>query len=293
MDASLVPVAIVSGLVTGSFYSLLGLSQVVIFRSSRVLNLASGQFLLLGVYLFFTLSTRLRLPLILALVIGLVLIAAISVLYQLLLIRPLVGQPLFVPVILTFGTGIVLEGIMQIFWGTDSQDLALPFANNVYHLFGAVTVTRLDLVTIAVTVVVIGLFLCFDRYTTLGAQMRACADDATLAEVSGVRTQAVYALSWCIGGVAAMLAGLSYSYSAQLSPTAATLGYIVLAPVLIAGFDSVVGLVIGSVAVAMLQGFVAAYGSSDASDAVVYIVLLVILLWKPRGLFGVRGIERA
>ncbi len=285
MSGDALVAVILAGVVTGGLFSLVGLSVVTTFRSSHILNFASGQFLVLGTYLFYWLAVQRHVEIVLALIVALVLIALVGVVTHFVLMRPVIGQPVFVPVIITLGLSVLLTSVVDILWGSDDKSLPLLVANHTYH-FGSASsyLTTYGILTIVMAVVLCLGFLAFERFTRFGLQMRAASENALLANLSGIRVNTIYATGWAIGAMAATLGGLSYAYTNILTPQASVLGFSVLAAVLLAGFENVKHLLIGAMLVGVIESFAIYWFGGDAGDAAAFALLLVFVLIRPSGL---------
>lgn len=278
-----------STITSATLYVLIGLSVVVTYRATRILNLASGQFLVLGSYLFYFLVAQSTLPIWAGLLVAVGMMIVFGGLTHTILMRPVLGEPLFVPAIVTLGLSLVLTSVVSILWGGDSRVLPMPFSDRTYVQSvgsGRVFVTRYDLVMLGVAAAVcLGLML-FNRYARFGLQMRAAAGDPLLASVSAIPINRVYVAGWAMGSVIAMLAGVTYAYTSQLTPDAQQLGLAALAPVIIAGFESIPALIAGSIIVGVVQSAAAFTVDSSASNAAAFAVLLILVLIRPRGLLS-------
>jgi branched-chain amino acid transport system permease protein len=282
------PSVLVAGLITAGLYSLLGLALVIVFRASRVLNLASGQFFLIGAYLVYWLQVQLHLPWFIAIPGGIALCALLGVgIYRAALYR-LTGKPLFVAAIATLAIGYMLTAFVTMVWGTQFRTLPSPLPSHVWHWGANTAITSADIAAVVVTVLVMALFVIFDKFSLAGARMHATAQDPLLASVSGISVSRVHMLGWAIASAVCAIAGIDYAYTTLLTTSAASVGFVVLAAVVIAGFDSVVGVVVGAVAISLLQSWTSVQYTSDAGSAAVFGVLLVVLLIKPTGFFGSR-----
>jgi branched-chain amino acid transport system permease protein len=278
--------SVLAGLMTASLYTIIGLAIVVTFRATRVLNMAAGQYLVLGSYVFYTLDVEHKIPIVAALAISLLLMALLGALTHWLLMRPVVGQPLFVPAIITLGISIVLTSVVDIIWGSQNRSLISPVSNSVYHLpvLRSGTISTYQIVTVVAAVIMAGGFMIFQARTRVGIQMRAAAEDPLLAGLSGIRVNNIYVLGWALGCISATVAGIVFAYSSLLTPDAGSLGFTALAPVVLAGFDSVGALVVGSILVGLIESFALLWLGGNASDAAAFAVLLAIVLIRPAGL---------
>jgi branched-chain amino acid transport system permease protein len=283
---------LVNSIPLAGIYLLLSLGWVVIYRATGLLNFAHGQFVMLGAYIYYFLFVTYGLPWWLALVIALGLGGAASALAFLGLLRPVTGQPLFAQIVLTMGLSIVLTSVVSLIWGSTPRTLVPPFQNHVFHLGGPITITLIDLCTAALAVLAVIALQLISGKTRLGVQMRASAESPLLASQSGINVNLIAALSWAIAGALITLGGVAYSQQSLLSPGVADLGLRGIAPALLGGLDSVKGTLIGSVVVALAQNFGVLWFGGQAADVSAYVLIFIVLIVRPTGLFGAREIRR-
>jgi branched-chain amino acid transport system permease protein len=283
---------LIGGVANAGLYALLGLSIVIIFRATRVLNFASGQYMLLGSYLVYWLLVQVHIGYFLAFALSLIAMSAIGAVTYIAVIRPVKGRPLFVPVILTFGISLVLTSLMDIIWGGQNDTLPSPITLETYHITSTAYVTTPEIISVGLAAAAMLLFVGFDRYTKVGIQVRAASEDVLLASQTGIRVDFLFMFAWALASVVALLAGLSYAYQYTITPTSTDLGILVLAPVVIASFDSLIGVVVGSIVVGLLSNAVTTYINGNAGEAVVYAAILAVLIIRPRGFFGTQTVRR-
>lgn len=273
-------------LLLAALYALTALAWVAIFQATGVLNLATGSFILLGPYFVLGLATQHGVALAIALPIALLLAGAAAVLSYQSMLRPLAGRPILAPVIVTLGISIALNAIVQIIWGAGSRAITTPNVLGVLHLDGGRQVPFLSIVIVVVSFAFVLAILLLSRFTRLGILMRASAENSLRAEQLGIGIHRMASIGWAIAGVAAALTGLTYALQSFVSPDLALLGVKGLAPAMLGGFQSPGGAILGALIVAFLEtGAVSIWGGS-VRDVVPFIVLLVILLVRPQGLFG-------
>jgi branched-chain amino acid transport system permease protein len=287
-----IPDLFVSSLVLAGSYTLLGLSWVITFRATRVLNVAVGQFMALGAFVFFALAVQLNLPFLIALPLTLLLLAAFAGATFHVFVRPLHGQPHFVVVVLTIGWAIVIGGVISVIWGSDSRSLPRPVPNQAYALPLDAHVSTYGLATLAGAVILSTALILFFRFSRLGIRMRAAAELPVLASQSGVNITILFFIAWALAGIATALGGISFGYTNIVTPAIATVGIRGLTPALIGGFESLPGTMIGAVIVAFVQVLGVRILGGDADDAVVSAVLLFFLLVRPYGILGQAEVRR-
>jgi branched-chain amino acid transport system permease protein len=289
----------VSGLAQGAIFGSLALALVLIYRATEVINFAQGELAMATTYIAYQL-TLWGLSYWLAFFLTLVMAFALGVVIQLIVIRPVQHKSVIAVVIVTVGLFILIDGLVTWKWGADLKFMAAPFGNNVYHA-GGVAFSRQDIGTLAVSILsVIALWLLF-QFTKLGLAMRAAALRPAAASLVGVRVDAMLAVGWGLAAVLGAVAGLMTEPTQFLQPTMmqAVLLYAFAAAVL-GGLESPGGAVIGGLALGVFLNLFGQYGkiggyylgTSELRLPIAFLVLLIVLLLKPTGLFGRRQVRR-
>ncbi len=291
-------VEIVSGVATGCIYALLVLGLTLIYQVSGVVNFAQGALAAVGAYALWSLMNQAHLSFWPAVIVTIVVTFLLGVVFQVALLRRLQRAPA-ASLIVTLGLLIVLEGGIGVIWGytlpTPPLWLNLPVSPFQTTTLGSVALSGLDLATIDVTVVLILAFFGFLRYTRAGASVRAVAQSTQGARLVGIRVGRVRLIAWGIGaGIAAIAGILIASKPGQQAPTMAEI-YVLsaFAGAVIGGLDNLVGAAVGALLIGVIQNLVTFYIPKDLSglgisgSAVVFLLLLVVLLVRPAGLFGI------
>jgi branched-chain amino acid transport system permease protein len=281
---------VVGALTAAALYVLLGLNVIILFRATRVINFANGQFLLLGSYVFY--SAYQSGGFLVALVASVLCVAALGVAVDRLAIRRLAGAPFFVPVVVTLGLAFMLNSVIDMIWQSNDQALKSPIKLGDYQLGLGFRISLVGAITIGLSVLAIVVFVLLERYTNIGVRFRANAESPLLAALSGLRVGRITSGAWAVSSAMAVIAGLAYGYANVVDPTNVELGYVILAPTLIAGFDSVVGLAVGALFVAAVQFLSVYYFGGATNDVAVFGPLLLILIIRPTGFFGSRVVSR-
>ena len=281
----------VYGLANGAVLALAALGFVLIYKATSVINFAQGELLLVGGYLFYLAFVVFQLPLVAAVIAGVAAAALLGVVIERLVLRPLIGEDPIAVIMVTIGLAVVLKNIVTMFYGiqpVDRQPRVLP--TGTVSILGA-TVPLNRLAAIAVALLVLAAFTAFFRWSRHGIAMRAVADDQQAALVQGISVRRVFAMAWVLAAVSALAGGVLLANIDTLSGNLSTYGLIVVPVVILGGLDSVPGTIVGGAVI----GLVNAYADRlfpGASEWVPYVVLLLILLVRPYGLFGQPRIER-
>lgn len=292
-------VEIVRGLATGCIYALLALGLTLIFQVGGVVNFAQGALAAVGAYVLWSLMNQARLPFWPAVAVTIIVIFLLGALFQALLLQRLQRAPA-AALIVTLGLLILLEnGAIGLIWGYTSPTpplwFNLPVSPFQQTTIGPVALSQLDLATIGVTAALILAFFGFLRYTRAGAGVRAVAQSAQGARLVGIRVDRVRLVAWGIGASIAAVAGILIAANpGQQSPTMAEIYMLsAFAGAVIGGLDNLVGAAVGALLIGIVQNLATFYlpkGLSAAGfsgSALVFLLLLIVLLLRPAGLFGV------
>lgn len=300
--------AIANGVALAAVYSLIALGFVIIFKSTQVFNFAQPALVVLGAYfvVYFADPRIWGFNFWFALLIGALIAAGIGIGLERGVLRPMVGKPVFAVAIMTIGINAVLTVIAFDLLGPDIRPLAHPWTigdpadigKNVLDI-GSVRLAHQDVASIVFAVVLVAALLVFFRYSRHGLAMRATAFDQEVALTQGVSVSVVFALSWAISAVLAMVGGVFIASDIGLSQSAPAFALKALPVVVVGGLDSIAGALVGALVVAMAEVFTATYQPQYAdflgrgfSQVVPYLVMFIVLLVKPYGLFGTEEVER-
>lgn len=295
---------LIRGLGTGSVYALLALGFVIIYKSTGVISFAQPALMLsgaviasyvgpaIGIVLFAGLSFFLSLGAAALVTAGIALVVERSA------IRPMVGRPVFVVAIITIGLDIAIRVVASGFIGLGARPIPNPWGLQRMTLLG-LRIQERHLVMMATLLVVVAVLVWFYRYTRYGLAMRAAAFDQEAALTQGVSVGSVFALSWAMAGALAAIAGTLLATSAGVDRQLWLVALVALPAIILGGLDSLEGAVVGGLAVGVVEALVGAYQRDLApwlgeNFAVVspYVLMLVVLLAKPYGVFGTAEVRR-
>jgi branched-chain amino acid transport system permease protein len=288
---------ILNGLALGSVYALIALGFVVIFKASGVMNFAHGSLLLCGGYVTARLHDTIGfLP---AVLVGAALAAALAGLVQLLATRGLRGAEIHTLTILTIGIDVLLSTELNRRVGADFLNMGDPWGADVTQL-GDITVADSRIASIAVAIVVITVFFAAFRWSRWGLSMRSAAADPEAASLMGIRLDRVRLIAWCVAGALAALAAvfLAAFPAAGLDRTTSQIALSAFPAAILGGMDSAVGALVGSLVIGLTAAMAAGYQNelsalgSGFSDVAPYLVMVLVLLVRPTGLFGSKELTR-
>lgn len=287
---------VINGLSLGCIYTLIALGFVVIFKATEVVNFAQGSMLLLGAYAVARLHSHVGF--VLAVLIGMAIAAAGAVVIERLLSRARFADPITLSII-TIGVDILLATELTRRIGQQVLSFDDPWANRTVDL-GPFTVPQARVAAMIVAAVLIAVFFVAFKYSTWGVATRATAEDFEAAELMGIRRGRVSLVAWLVAGALATVAGvfLGTAPSPGLNNTSNLTALNAFPAAVVGGLDSTGGAVAGGLLIGVVQSLTAGYNSdlsflgSPLGDVSAYVVMLVVLLWRPSGLFGTREVAR-
>jgi branched-chain amino acid transport system permease protein len=286
---------VLNGLVIGVLYALVALGFVLIYKCSSAINFAQGELVMMGGYMAVTMVLSYNIPFPIAVIIAVALSIVLGMLIERGVLRPLVGQPLTSIVMVTIGLGAVLRGVAPALWGAETRAFPEYFPKETVNIFG-LPVTQVNLYAMGIALVFVVIFALFFRFTRIGIAMQAVADDQQASLSMGISVKQIFAWSWAIAAVVAAVGGVMWGNVLGVDLFLASVGLKVFPVVILGGLDSVVGAIIGGLIVGVVEnlggGYIDPLVGGGAKDLIPYVVLILILMVKPYGLFGKKIIER-
>jgi len=287
---------VLNGLVVGTLYGVVAMSFVVIYKATQVVNFAQGELLLVGAWVCWALLTKYQLPLYVGLPLSLVFMFAFGMAIQVVMLRPLLGEPIVSVIMVTIALSAVLQAALKWIFGVDSQPFPPVFTSQSVNLWG-LRIQTVYLMSIAVAGTIMIGMAWFFRVTRFGLAMRATAFDQQVAQSLGVSVKSVFAMAWAISATVSALAGVIVAIVNGMSSGLSAYGIKVFPAVILGGLDSIGGAVAGGIAIGLLENL-AHYLDSEflhwgnLYEVAPFYVLIVILMVRPYGLFGTTDIER-
>ena len=287
---------LLSGLVVGSIYALVGLGFVIIYKSSSILNFAQGEFLMLGAYVCVAIFSTAKVPFLAAFVLTLAFSALLGVLMERILLRPMIGEPVISVIMLTLGLASVLRAVVQGIWGTDTRPYPELFPTTPVRI-GPLPVSQGYLYSVGSVLVLLLLFSVFFKYSRAGIAMRATAFSQQVALSMGISVKRIFALAWSIAAVVSAVGGvLLGGVRGGVDGAFALFGLKVIPVVILGGLDSVAGAIVGGVIMGVLENLAGGYLDpilgGGVKEVAPFVALVAILTVRPYGLFGKVKIER-
>ena len=287
-----------SGVVLGLVYALAALGFVLIYKASRVVNFAQGQFIAIGAFLAYWAMVALGAPFLLAAALALALTALLGFGVERVFLKRMVGQPIISVIMATIGLASLLDGLIHLTpFGAGNFSYPAFLPSGGVALLG-VQVSYPQLLALGFTLAFLALFTWFFQRSTLGIAMRSVADDQMAAMSLGVSVEKVFALAWAAAGLTAAAAGIVVGTNAGLNLDGLVhIGLQVFPVVILGGLDSIPGAVVAGILIGVLENLAAGYldpfvPGGGTRDVFPFLVLLLVLWFKPHGLFGTEEIER-
>ncbi|MBX6387951.1 MAG: branched-chain amino acid ABC transporter permease [Frankia sp.] len=288
---------LVGGIASGCLLALIALGFVVVTKSTGVLNLAQGGFVVLGCYLTYEGRQSWGLPFWLAVVVAAILTALIAAIIEATVVHPVALRGLYPPILVTFGISIVIPAVAAGIWTTYQLTLDDPWGLDKVGVAG-LTIAQRDIAVIVVTLVVLALFLAFFRFSRLGLAMQAAASDPEAALAQGISDRVIHMTAWAMAGALGAVAGalLATTGGGGVRPGLETQALIALPVIILGGLTSPAGAVVGGLLVGVAQQFavvrVPDVLGSGFHEVAPYLLMLLVLLVRPQGLFGSAEVRR-
>ena len=280
----------IAGISVGSIYALVALAIVIPFKASGVLNFGQGEIVTLGAYAALILTQlALTYPVVLASVLLVGAVGGIAI--ERVLIRPIVKAPEFTLVIATFAIGLLIKGVLALRFGDSPAALDGPFGSDPL-LFGGLRFNPTAVWIFACTLLVTFSVIAFFRHTRLGKAMRAVSISPEAARLMGIKVETVYRWSWAISTAIGALAGLLVAPLIGINPEIGQLILRGLLAAVIGGFTSIPGALVGGLAVGLIETFSGVIVGSTFKNLVPFLLLMLLLVFRPQGLFGTADIQR-
>ncbi|MGI9594984.1 MAG: branched-chain amino acid ABC transporter permease [Acidimicrobiales bacterium] len=283
---------IVGGLALGAIYALVALGFVLVYKSTDVLNLAHGEFLMLGSYFSVTILVTEGLNFFIGLLIVVAAMAVFGLFIHYGIMRRMVGQGFFAIVLATVGIATVIRALLLIFYGPQERGRITALPQGSFEVGGA-TIKYVDLIVLGAVAVCVGLFFAFFNYTRLGLHMRAVADDLEAAAAMGIDPDRVYAMTWSAALAMAGLGGLFFAHvTAAIDQNLAAIGLRAFPAAVIGGLTSLGGAIVGGLVVGVLEQLAGGHIGTKWREPVAFSILFVVLLLRPTGLWGRKDTDR-
>ena len=296
MNFDLLAQLLINGLIVGTLYGVVAMSFVLIYKASRVVNFAQGEFLILGAFVCLWLITEFQLPFFAGFILTLVFMMIFGALLQYIVLRPLIGEPIISVIMITIGMAIFFQATLKWLFGVNAVIMPQVFESPYVDIFG-LRVETAYLLILAMSALTMALFYWFFRFSRLGLAMRATAFDQQVAQSLGISIDKVFMMAWAISAVVSAIAGITLGLVNGVSTALAFTGIKIFPAAILGGLDSVLGGVVGGIVIGLLENLAEFIDGQylhwgNMYEIAPFYILIVILMIKPYGFFGTEDIER-
>lgn len=280
-----------TGIAGGGLYALAALAFVMVYKATRVVNIAIGEMLMAGAYLFFTFAAMLALPIWLAILAAVLAAGVLGAVIERTMIRPLLGEPPISVFMVTVGLASVLVGLVEVIWTADQKRLPEFMPKQAIMIGDAFLAPKIFWGSVIAVVFIVAVLLVF-RFWRGGVALRATASDQAAAYAMGINVPRVFSLAWVVSAMLAALSGIIVGSIGGISSSMGVFGLSVLVVVIVGGLDSVLGALVGGLCIGLVEALAGAYLGGEYKLLATFVVLVAILMLRPYGLFGTHEIER-
>ncbi|MDT8421428.1 MAG: branched-chain amino acid ABC transporter permease [Desulfuromonadales bacterium] len=296
MNFELLTQLVVNGLIVGTLYGVVAMCFVLIYKSTRVVNFAQGEFLLIGAWTCWALLVKFELPFYLGFPITLAFMLVFGILLQVLVLRPMIGEPIISVIMVTIGLSMFFQALIAWIFGGYTKAFPTVFETESVNIAG-LQIESAYIMSMVVSLVIMVGFYIFFKHSRFGLAMRATAFNQQIAQSLGISVKHVFAAAWAISAVVSALAGVVIGMVNGVSSALSFIGIKVFPVVILGGLDSIIGSIVGGLTIGVLENLAEFFDSQwlhigNMYNIAPFYALVIILMIKPYGLFGTKDIER-
>jgi branched-chain amino acid transport system permease protein len=281
----------VIGIAAGGVYALIALGMIVIFKASHTFNFAMGEMMMLSAYFFYAASVTFAFGPVLGMAMAMAGSIAVALLIERVAIRPMLGRPFIAVVMVTFGVGSIMRGVVGMIWGPNEMQVPAILARTPVMLGDIFVPGRTARAFAIATTIVVALIL-YLRYSRAGIALRAAAADTITAYSMGIDVRKVVAFSWVIAAITGCISGVLMANVNTLTPHLGLVALNVLSVVILGGMASIGGVLVAGFIIGWLEAITGLFLPTEFREITPYILALLVLLVRPNGLFGKAAVER-
>jgi branched-chain amino acid transport system permease protein len=282
---------LMSGLVIGSLYGLIAMGFAIVYRATGMVNFAVGEVMMLIAYISFNLSQIPQLGFVGLLCTTIPIAMVLGLFIERIFIRPMLGEPMFSRVMVTIGLAVVIRSVVILFWGVEPKAYARPLGDDIIR-FGELALYPGQIFSLVVLGVLCILMALFFRHSRIGIAMRATSNNETTALLMGINVKQISAISWLLSSTFAAFSGLAFCLMFSLEPEISQMGLRGFPASILGGLDSVVGGAFGGLVIGVAENMAGGYLGRGLKEIAGFVLIVLVLMVKPYGLFGQREIER-
>jgi branched-chain amino acid transport system permease protein len=288
-------VLVTNGVLIGLMYSLIALGFVLVYKATDAINFAQGEFVMLAGFILAGAIVLGGAPFWLGVVVAVAGMLAFAFGLERVVLRPLLGRPIIAVIMATIGLAAVLRGAAPLFFGAETRSIVLPISDEPIA-FGPFSLPPVQLVGAFLSLAFLGAFTWFFLKSRMGVAMRAVADNQQVAMAMGINVERYFAIAWGLAGVVSALGGLAWGALLGVDVHLALIGLKVFPVVILGGLDSIIGAIVGGLIVGVVENLAAGYldplVGGGTKDFAPYLLMILMLMVRPYGIFGKRRIER-
>jgi branched-chain amino acid transport system permease protein len=282
---------IISGMAVGCIYALVALGFVLIYKATEVINFAQGEFMMIGAFAAYTLIVFCKLPFLPAFVFTLIFMFLFGILLDRVIFRPLVGEGAFALVMVTIGLAFTLRSLAGMIWTYDTFDFPFVFSEKPLDL-GGLVISKVHLTIIVSSVILMSLLYLFFKFTDIGIAMQATSQNQLAAYLMGIGVKKVFLLTWAISAVIAAIAGILIAPISFLHANMGFIGLKAFPAAVLGGFGSIPGAIVGGLIIGLSENLAGGYLTPGFKNIFAYIILILVLMIRPEGIFGIKEKKR-
>ncbi|MSP95871.1 MAG: branched-chain amino acid ABC transporter permease [Betaproteobacteria bacterium] len=286
---------VTNGVLIGLMYSLIALGFVLVYKATDAINFAQGEFVMLAGFIIAGMVVLAGAPFWLGVVIAVLGMVAFGFGLERIVLRPLIGRPIIAVIMATIGLATVLRGAAPLFFGAETRALVLPISDEPLVL-GPFSLPPVQLVGALLSLGFLAAFTWFFLKSRMGVAMRAVADNQQVAMAMGIHVERYFAIAWGMAGIVSALGGLAWGALLGVDVHLALIGLKVFPVVIMGGLDSILGAIVGGLIVGVVENLAAGYldplVGGGTKDFAPYVLMILMLMIRPYGIFGKRRIER-
>lgn len=282
---------LMSGLVIGSFYGLIAMGFAMVYRATGMVNFAVGEVMMLTAYISYNLAQIPGIGFVGLLCTTIPAAVVIGLLIERVFIRPMLGEPMFSRVMVTIGLAVVIRSLVILIWGVEPKAYPRPLGDEVLRL-GELALYPGQIFSVVAMVVLCVLMWVFFNRSRVGIAMRATSNNETTALLMGINVQRINAMAWALSATFAAVAGLAFCMMFSLEPEISQMGLRGFPATILGGLDSVIGGAFGGLIIGVAENMAGGYLGRGLKEIAGFVLIIVVLMVKPYGLFGQREIER-
>ncbi|MBI3990176.1 MAG: branched-chain amino acid ABC transporter permease [candidate division NC10 bacterium] len=286
---------LVNGLMVGALYALVALGFVLIYKATDAINFAQGELVMIGGFIVAVLLGSYGFPLVVAVAGTIVAMIVLAFGVERMILRPLIGRPVIAVIMATIGLASILKGIGPLLFRAETKNVPLPIPDAPLFVSGLL-ISPIQIVAVAISLIFLALFGSFFLRSRIGIAMRAVADSQQVAMAMGISVERYFALAWAMAGIVSAIGGIIWGNLLGVDVHLSLVGLKVFPVVILGGLDSILGAVVGGLIVGGVEsvaaGYIDPYVGGGTKDFIPYLLMIVILMIRPYGLFGKEIIER-